>query len=112
MHLCTVNRTALTLVAIIWRSLRACLAALAIVGTGFGIYFYGVLIVSAVSPEERGELFASLFTLSYLAFDLPTRLTYMATGTFVLTSMALRYGALIVLLSAAAGLLREFGTGD
>jgi len=106
--------TALTLAAIGWQSLPAYLAALIIAGTGFGTCFYGVLrsIVPVVRPDERGELFASLFTLSYLAFGLPTLLAGMAVGTFGLTSTTLGYGALIVLFSATAGLLRRFGTRD
>lgn len=106
--------TALTLVAIAWQSLPAYLAALAIAGTGFGTCFYGVLrsIVPTVRPDERGELFAALFTLSYLAFGLPALLAGMAVGAFGLTSTALGYGTLIVLFSAAAGLLRRFGTSD
>lgn len=106
--------TALTLAAIAWQSLPAYLAALVIAGTGFGTCFYGVLrsIVPAVRPDERGELFASLFTLSYLAFGLPTLLAGMAVGTFGLTPTTLGYGALIVLFSAIAGLLRKFGTAD
>nr|WP_276553643.1 MFS transporter [Shinella kummerowiae] len=106
--------TALTLAAIGWQSLPAYLAALIIAGTGFGTCFYGVLrsIVPVVRPDERGELFASLFTLSYLAFGLPTLLAGMAVGIFGLTSTTLGYGALIVLFSATAGLLRRFGTRD
>ncbi|WP_210253451.1 MFS transporter [Shinella kummerowiae] len=106
--------TALTLLAIGWQSLPAYLAALIIAGTGFGTCFYGVLrsIVPVVRPDERGELFASLFTLSYLAFGLPTLLAGMAVGIFGLTSTTLGYGALIVLFSATAGLLRRFGTRD
>lgn len=104
--------TALTLAAITWQSLPAYLGALVIAGTGFGTCFYGVLrsIVPAVRPDERGELFASLFTLSYLAFGLPTLLAGMAVGTFGLTLTTLGYGTLIVLFSATAGLLRKFGT--
>jgi MFS family permease len=106
--------TALTLAAIGWQSLPAYLAALIIAGTGFGTCFYGVLrsIVPVVRPDERGELFASLFTLSYLAFGLPTLLAGMAVGVFGLTSTTLGYGALIVFFSATAGLLRRFGTRD
>lgn len=106
--------TALTLAAIAWPSLPAYLAALVIAGTGFGTCFYGVLrsIVPAVRPDERGELFASLFTLSYLAFGLPTLLAGLAVGAYGLTSTTLGYGALIVLFSATAGLLRKFGTAD
>lgn len=104
--------TALTLAAIAWHSLPAYLAALVIAGTGFGTCFYGVLrsVVPVVRPEERGELFAALFTLSYLAFGLPTLLAGIAVGIFGLTQTTLGYGALIVLFSAIAGMLRKFRT--
>jgi MFS family permease len=106
--------TALTLIAIAWASLPAYLAALVIAGTGFGTCFYGVLrsVVPVVQPGERGELFAALFTLSYLAFGLPTVLAGIATGFFGLTATTLVYGGAIVLFSASAGLMRKFGTRD
>lgn len=106
--------TAATLVAIAWPSLPAYLIALIIAGTGFGTCFYGVLrsIVPVVKPGERGELFAALFTLSYLAFGLPTVLAGVAVGFFGLTPTTLGYGAIIVVFSAMAGLLRKFGTKD
>lgn len=106
--------TVLTLGAIVGQSLPVYLAALTIAGTGFGTCFYGVLrsIVPVVAPEERGELFAALFTLSYLAFGLPTLLAGMSIGVFGLTPTTLGYGALIVLFSAMAGLLRKFRTRD
>lgn len=106
--------TALTLVAIAWPSLPSYLIALTIAGTGFGTCFYGVLrsIVPVVKPGERGELFAALFTLSYLAFGLPAVLAGVAVGLFGLTPTTLGYGAIIVLFSATAGLLRRFGTTD
>lgn len=104
--------TALTLGAIAWPSLPAYLIALTIAGTGFGTCFYGVLrsIVPVVKPGERGELFAALFTLSYLAFGLPTVLAGVAVGFFGLTPTTLGYGAMVVVFSATAGLLRKFGT--
>jgi MFS family permease len=106
--------TALTLGAIAIGSLPFYLAALTIAGTGFGTCFYGVLrsIVPAVKPDERGELFAALFTLSYLAFGVPTVLAGVAVGAFGLGATTLGYGALIVLFSAIAGLLRRYGTRD
>lgn len=106
--------TALTLAAIAWPSLPAYLVALTIAGTGFGTCFYGVLrsVVPVVKPGERGELFAALFTLSYLAFGLPTVLAGVAVGLFGLTPTTLGYGAIIVVFSAAAGLLRKFGVTD
>ncbi|PYE30939.1 putative MFS family arabinose efflux permease [Rhizobium sp. PP-F2F-G38] len=106
--------TTLTLAAMVWTSLPAYLLALTIAGTGFGTCFYGVLrsIVPVVRPHERGELFAALFTLSYLAFGLPTLLAGLAIGTFGLAPTVLVYGALIVLFSTMAGLLRLFATRD
>ncbi|MFP5076218.1 MFS transporter [Rhizobium sp. YIM 134829] len=106
--------TALTLAAILAASLPAYLIALTIAGTGFGTCFYGVLrsIVPNVAPHERGELFAALFTLSYLAFGLPTLLAGVAIGRFGLVPTVLVYGSLIVLFSALAGLLRRFATKD
>ncbi|AXV18506.1 MFS transporter (plasmid) [Neorhizobium sp. SOG26] len=104
--------TILTLVAIVMQSLPFYLVALAIAGTGFGTCFYGVLrsIVPLVRPGERGELFAALFTLSYLAFGLPALVAGVAIGTFGLTNTSLVYGAFIAAFSAIAGLLRKFGT--
>ncbi len=106
--------TALTLVAITWSSLPGYLAAMTVAGTGFGTCFYGVLrsIVPSVRPDERGELFAALFTLSYLAFGLPTLLAGICVGAFGLASTTLGYSALIVVFSVAAGLLRRFGARD
>jgi hypothetical protein len=106
--------TAATLFAIAWPSLPAYLVALTLAGTGFGTCFYGVLrsIVPVVKPSERGELFAALFTLSYLAFGVPTVLAGVAVGIFGLTQTTIGYGAVIVVFSATAGLLRKFGTAD
>ncbi|MDH4440596.1 MAG: MFS transporter [Rhizobium sp.] len=106
--------TALSLIAIAWPSLTAYLIALSIAGTGFGTCFYGVLrsIVPVVRPDERGELFAALFTLSYLAFGVPTLIAGVCVGFFGLTATVLGYGVLIVVFSAVAGLLRQFRTRD
>lgn len=106
--------TTLTLAAMVWTSLPAYLLALVVAGAGFGTCFYGVLrsVVPVVRPQERGELFAALFTLSYLAFGLPTLLAGVAIGAFGLAPTVLVYGGLIVLFSSVAGLLRRFGTRD
>lgn len=106
--------TTLSLTAIAWPSMPGYLIALSIAGTGFGTCFYGVLrsIVPVVRPDERGELFAALFTLSYLAFGLPTLLAGVSVGVFGLTVTVLGYGTLIVVFSTVAGLLRRFRTRD
>ena len=60
-------------------------------------------IVPVVKLGERGELFAALFTLSYLAFGLPTVLAGVAVGSFGLTPTTLGYGAIIVVFSNSCG---------
>lgn len=108
--------TALTLVAIVSQSLSAYLTGLVIAGTGNGLWNLLLRCPAshrpAVSPEERGKLFVLFFMLSYLAFGLTAVLAGMAVGAFGLTSTALGYGALIVLFSTVAGLLRKFRTRD
>ena len=65
--------TALTLLGIWLGALPLYLIALTFAGTGFGTCFYASLrsIVPLCPPDERGELFAAIFTLSYLSFGLP-----------------------------------------
>lgn len=90
------------------------LAALAFVGTGFGVAFYGVIrtIVPLSSPESRGELFAAVFTLSYLAFGLPAVLAGMLVPVFGLMPTVVGYGAIIVLMAVCAGGFRFFLSRD
>lgn len=101
--------TVVTLVAMELRSFPVYILALALAGTGFGTCFYGALrsIVPLVSASERGELFASIFTLSYLAFGVPVVLAGAFIPLIGLHATVSVYGVLIVLLAATAGLLRR-----
>ena len=65
--------TALTLVALAFGSYWGFIAAAVVAGSGFGTAFLGIMrsITPTVGPDERGELFASVFVVSYLAFGLP-----------------------------------------
>lgn len=100
--------TALTLVGMALPSLPLYLGALAVAGTGFGTCFYGALrtLIPLSAPQERGELFATLLTLSYTAFGVPTLLAGLVLPQLGLVDTAIGYGAMIVVLAATAGLLR------
>lgn len=106
--------TLATLAAISEGGLAFYLASLVLAGVGFGTCFYGVMrsITPTVAPHERGELFAALFTLSYIAFGLPALLAGMALPWLGLTGTTYAYGAMIAALAALAGLLRRVTTRD
>ncbi|WP_041527207.1 MFS transporter [Paracoccus aminophilus] len=99
----------LTLVGMGLVSLPLYLVALGVAGMGFGTCFYGSLrtLIPLSAPDERGELFASLLTLSYLAFGAPTLLAGLLLPVLGLTVTATGYGLLIVLLAAAAYVARK-----
>ncbi|MDB5659894.1 MAG: major facilitator superfamily 1 [Cypionkella sp.] len=102
--------TALTLIGMALPSLPLYLVALAVAGKGFGTCFYGALrtLIPLSAPNERAELFASILTLSYMAFGAPTLIAGLLLPHLGLTVTAVGYGVLIVLLSATAGLLRKY----
>lgn len=106
--------TTLTLVGVAISSLGLYLLALAFAGTGFGTCFYASLrtIVPLTPPDERGELFASIFTLSYLAFGVPAVLAGLVIPHLGFVPTVLVYGIIIAVMAAIAGLWRKFGTGS
>ena len=106
--------TAATLAALAWGSFAFYLASVVLAGIGFGTCFFGVMrsITPTVSTAERGELFAALFTLSYLSFGLPALLAGIALPWLGLSGTTYAYGAAIVALAATAGALRRFTTRD
>jgi MFS family permease len=106
--------TALTLAALAVGSLWAFIAAAMIAGAGFGTAFLGIMrsITPAVGPHERGELFAAVFVVSYVAFGIPAVAAGIAAPHIGLASTTYLYGGLVVVLSALAGALRKFGSTD
>jgi len=106
--------TALTLAALAADSYGAFVAAVVVAGSGFGTAFLGILrsITPAAAPEERGELFASVFVVSYLAFGVPAVAAGIASPHLGLATTTYVYGGLVVVLSGAAALLRWFGSTD
>lgn len=106
--------TALTLAALASGSLVAFLLASAIVGTGFGTGFLGIMrsITPIVGPHERGELFAAVFVVSYLAFGIPVVIAGISAPYLGLAETTYVYGGVVIVLSAAAALLRTFRSSD
>lgn len=104
--------TILTLVALHAESLTGFLLAAIVAGSGFGTSFLGIMrsISNTVGPEQRGELFSSVFVVSYLAFGLPAVAAGFAAPHLGLETTATIYGLVVVVLSAAAALTRLFTT--
>lgn len=84
-----------------------------VAGTGFGTGFLGAFrtLAALAAPEQRAELLASVFVVSYLAFSLPAIAAGLLVPRLGLRQTATGYGvvvvvlALVVLLTAAAGRL-------
>ena len=106
--------TILTLVALHAESLVGFLLAAVVAGSGFGTSFLGIMrsITPTVGPEQRGELFSSVFVVSYLAFGLPAVAAGFAAPHLGLERTATIYGLAVIVLSGAAALARAFTTRD
>jgi MFS family permease len=106
--------TALGIAAIAVESLPFFLATAVVAGTGFGTAFMGILrsITPTAAPAERGELFSTVFVVAYLAFGIPSVAAGFASPYLGLATTATIYGAVVVVLSATAALLRWLTTSD
>jgi MFS family permease len=106
--------TALTLAALAAGTYWGFLAAAVVAGAGFGLSFMGIMrsIIPVTPPHERGELFAAVFVLSYLAFGVPAVLAGLAAPHLGLAETTYVYGGLVIVLSGATALLRRFGATD
>lgn len=106
--------TALTLVALAAGSYWGFIAAAVVAGAGFGASFLGIMrsITPAAAPHERGELFAAVFVVSYLAFGIPAVVAGVASPHIGLAETTYVYGGLVIVLSGTAALLRTFTSKD
>jgi MFS family permease len=106
--------TTLTLVALAAGSYWWFIAAAVVAGSGFGASFLGIMrsITPAAAPHERGELFAAVFAVSYLAFGIPAVAAGIASPHLGLATTTFIYGGLVVALSGGAALLRTVGSKD
>jgi len=73
-------------------------------GVGFGATFRFVIsALGEVAPaDQRGQVFATMYIVSYLAFSLPALAAGLAVGRFGLEPTAVTYGGSDVALVAAA----------
>ncbi|MFE6510667.1 MFS transporter [Nocardioides sp. NPDC057767] len=100
--------TVLSLLALLTGSAAAYLVAVVVAGTGFGTAFFGILrtIMPLLPAHERAEVFAVIFIVSYLAFGVPAVVAGLLTPEIGLAATTYGYGAVVVVLSSVAGLLR------
>ncbi|MEU0315350.1 MFS transporter [Nocardioides sp. NPDC006273] len=100
--------TVLSLLALATGSAAAYLVAVVVAGTGFGTAFFGILrtIMPLLPAHERAEVFSVIFIVSYLAFGVPAVVAGVLTPQIGLTATTYGYGAVVAMLSAAAGVLR------
>jgi MFS family permease len=100
--------TLLSIVALASGSYPLYLLAVVVAGSGFGPAFMGVVgsVIPAVAVHERAEMFASLYTVSYLAFGIPAVIAGVLTPVVTLAVMATIYGVCVVVLAASAAVFR------
>jgi hypothetical protein len=94
----------IALVAVERGSIPLAIAGTLVAGVGFGaaaLACFGTLARIAL-PEERGELFAAAYTVSYIAFSAPAVAAGFASTSYGLRRTTIVYGAGIALLALAA----------
>ncbi len=86
-------------------------AGLVVTGWGFGTAFVGSFgaVAAIATPQQRAELFASLYVVSYLAFGGSAVLAGLAVPSFGLRRTATVYGVVVITLALAAA---AFGLFD
>jgi len=94
----------LTVAAMLMSSLPLYVVGSVIAGLGFGAAFqYAVNALGEAAPvAQRGQVFATTYIVSYLAFSVPALAAGFAVGRFGLESTAVTYGALEVALVVIA----------
>jgi MFS family permease len=86
-------------------------AGLVVSGWGFGTSFVGAFgaVAAIATPQQRAELFASLYVVSYLAFGGSAVLAGFAVPSFGLRETATVYGAAVIALSLVAAAVGALG---
>lgn len=93
-----------TLVGVGLTSTVLALVGTLVSGVGFGaagLAVFGTLARIA-GPDERGELFAAAFVVSYLAFSVPAVVAGVATSHVGLHTTVIAYGVVVAALSLVA----------
>jgi MFS family permease len=75
----------------------------AVSGVGFGAAFLGAFrsVVLLATPQDRAELFATVYIVSYLAFSVPAVLAGLAAMPLGLRTTATLYGGVVAALAIA-----------
>ncbi|MDO9354110.1 MAG: MFS transporter [Solirubrobacteraceae bacterium] len=75
-----------------------------IAGIGFGAAALGAFgsLARVAAPEERGEVFAVAYVISYVAFSVPAVIAGLASQSAGLLDTAAAYGAMVIALSLLA----------
>jgi MFS family permease len=93
-----------TLAGIEAESTAIAVAGTLVAGVGFGasaLAFFGTLARIA-EPDERGELFAAAYVISYTAFSVPAVAAGFASSSFGLRPTTIVYSVIVVALGIAA----------
>ena len=97
-----------TVVAMLVDTLPLYVCGSVLAGLGFGATFrFAVGALAQAAPTaQRGQVFATMYIVSYVAFSVPALAAGLAAAQFGLESTAVVYGALDVALIVIAALLR------
>ncbi|MFF0267064.1 MFS transporter [Kribbella sp. NPDC004536] len=103
-----------TTAAMLLAALPLYVAGSAVAGLGFGATFrFAVHALGEAAPDgRRGEVFATMYIVSYLAFSLPALVAGLAAERFGLEPTAVAYGGLeiaLIVIATFAGLIRARG---
>ncbi|KLI90469.1 MFS transporter (plasmid) [Glutamicibacter sp. FR1] len=100
--------TAMSIGALAFGSYPAYVVSVAIVGSGFGTAFLGVLrtLMPHTASSERAAVMAVIYTVAYLAFGVPTIIAGLLVPVLTLSGTMTVLGAIIIVLSLAATILR------
>jgi MFS family permease len=106
-----------TIGATLTSSLRLYVIGSAIAGLGFGAAFcFAVNALGEASPvSQRGGVFATMYTVSYLAFSIPALAAGLAVERIGLKTTAVAYGVMdvaLVLIAVVAGVFRARPQGS
>ena len=100
--LAVVVGVAVTLVGLGNNSTAALFVGSVVAGVGLGPSFSGVVrsLGPLAPPERRGELFASIYVVTYLSFSLPAIIAGAAVTRYGLRQTTYVYGAVVMVLAA------------
>jgi MFS family permease len=104
--------TGCTILSLWLRSTPVFFVGAAVSGIGFGAAFLGAFrsVAQLATAQDRAELFATVYIVSYLAFSVPAVLAGVAAKPLGLRTTATLYGAVVVVLALVVLPLTRRGT--